>query len=228
MKKVFLFVVMFIFSGVSHGLTFREREFICPIGGEKFSMQMAASGTSFGTGLDLKPYGAIVAPWPLAKCPKNGLVLFKQFSKADVAVLAPFIDTQEYQKLQKTQTHYYVAAQLAKRIGLSRQEVSSLLLQATWEAETSEQYAKYAMEASIVYNEILGELSPGQEQWLRTQLLLGEFERRMGLFDAAEKRFLELQNKARKNSFFSKIISYQLGLIAKHDAQPQAIPSMEE
>ena len=52
-------------------------QYECPIGGEKFERFMQMSGTSFGQMTNLMPYGPIESPWPLAQCPGNKFIIFK-------------------------------------------------------------------------------------------------------------------------------------------------------
>ena len=55
--------------------TIYEAEKTCPLCTTEFKAHLAGSGTQFGMRLDLKPLGAIAAPWPVAVCPKCHFVL---------------------------------------------------------------------------------------------------------------------------------------------------------
>lgn len=91
------------------GRTSFESEKTCPYDGTKFRFIGQGSGTSFGQQLDLKPVGAIESPWPIAVCPTNGFVFFKdEFNSAELERLKPLILSAEYQAT-KEETPYYRA-----------------------------------------------------------------------------------------------------------------------
>ena len=75
------------------------------------------SGTAFGTALDLMQVGPIQSPWPLAVCPTNGFVFFKdKFDTKELERLRPIILSPEYQAL-KGEAAYYRAAWIAAHTG---------------------------------------------------------------------------------------------------------------
>ena len=223
MKKWWLFIGMLFFVVHVQASTIREEALTCPIGCEPITATMAGSGTSFGTQLDFKPIGPIVAPWPLAKCPSNGFVIFKDdFSDAELEKLTQYVASEEYQTLQKQHSNYYLAAQLTKWLGEDDGEFSALLLQATWEVEDdNERYTRYATETIAAYEAAAQKIKSDERAW---ELIVGELERRTGQFVQAEKRFVSLSKHPFKQKWQNNVVAYQLKLIKARDQQPHEIP----
>lgn len=220
----FLLLALVAFPILAHALRFQEVELVCPVGGERFRTTEAMSGTSFGRYLDQKPYGPIAAPWPLAKCPSNGFVMYQSgFSKSEIDLLSEYVVSSEYRELLRSDhTNYYLAAALKRHLGLPTRIIAFTLLQATWEAGRS-QYARYASEALDAYKELLWEKYADKKQWVSDQLIAGELERRLGKFEDARTRFSELNEKLSDEDPIQEIIEFQLELVSAKDSEPQLI-----
>ncbi|MFP5391179.1 MAG: hypothetical protein ACLGI6_06485 [Gammaproteobacteria bacterium] len=197
----------------------------------------AMSGTQFGIFLDLKPYGPIAAPWPLAKCPANGFVLYKpKFSKAELAKLKPYVASAEYRTLGANHTDYYLAARLARVAGEPAVTIAQLLLRATWEAGPQEdeqgkvkvdtqRYAQYAGEALDAFKAVLAQPADVPEQWQTDQLVALELERRLGRFEEAQARLDALAGRTEfASGTMHTIVELQRKLIAARDNQPKQVP----
>lgn len=125
-------------ASAAHAMTRSTVEMTCPYDGVTFSFSAQNSGSSFDKQLDWMPVGAVESPWPLASCPTNGFVFVKaKYEDDELERLRPLILSPEYQAL-KNETPYYRAAWIMEHTGASHPQVSSLLLQATWEAERTE------------------------------------------------------------------------------------------
>jgi hypothetical protein len=201
-------------------------EVVCPIGGERFPYETAPPLASRETYLDQRPVDP-KAPWPLAKCPGNGFVIYREnFPKARLAKLAEFIKTDQYQQLAKAHSTRYLEAVLRKQLGDSPYAVAFALLQASWEA-TGEpaRYKQYAGEALAAYDAIAPESLPEIRQRIFKRLVSGELARRLGEFESAEDRFLKMRDTAELSKpFFQKIVELQLRLVRAKDSSPQRIP----
>jgi hypothetical protein len=192
---------------------------------------MAASGTSFGQQLDLKPFGPMPAPWPLARCPSNGFVLYKEeFSADEIERLKPYVLSPEYQALRKDNSDYYLAAQLLQFMGADADEVAWSLLQATWEMEAdATRYRRYAQEALAKFSVSLTKPQADRQKWATMQLIAGELERRLGRFEDARERFSELGAEDEFHTgVLAEILAYQLQLVDASDTQPHPIPEKRE
>ncbi len=193
--KEIAFLLLFLTSPLSMASTVMDVEVTCPVGGKRFVAEMAMSGTQFGQNLDRRPFGAIATPWPLAKCPSNGFVIYKDdFTASEIDRLTPYVRSVTYQTVQKKESDYYIAAHLMQYLGAPKSTFADALLMATWEAEQDERYDRYAAEALAAFEAILAdtshELAPAQAA--SYQQIAGELERRLGLFDKASRRFRAL------------------------------------
>jgi hypothetical protein len=222
-----IWIAVFVVPTVAGAMTFSEVEVTCPLGGEVFTATLARSGTKFGTFLDFRPFGPIASPTPLAKCPANGFVIYKEeFTDDELRQLTPYVESEDYQSLQKKQTNYYLAAELQSCLKeTSKQQIARTLLQATWEVETREQYLSYANEALFAFKHALTEDYAKKNEWLTDQLIAGELERRLGQFAEAKKRFLMLSEREKVSSgTVHNMIQLQLQLIEAEDSEPNLVP----
>lgn len=225
MMRIPVFLVGALLSVAVEAHTSYEADLVCPIGGEKFKAMLTASGTSFGKFLDLKPYGPIAAPWPLAKCPTNGFVMFQsKFSDTDISRLETFVASTQYREMKNTHTNYYLAASLQRQIDAPLPQLASTLLYATWEAPDS-LYSTYAAEALEAYQALLKAEPADSKNWVTYQLIAGELERRLGKFEAAANRFSDLKKNPSLDSFVKGIVEFQLQLISERNLTSQRIPS---
>lgn len=224
--SAFLIAVSTLVSTVStNASTVQLSEFICPIGHEKFSEYVALSGTQFGVALDRKPYGPIISPWPIARCPGNGFVIFKDdFTKEELATLESFVLSAQYQKSKNIESNYYLKSMLIKQLGQPLDAIANTLLRATWEAESDDRYPRYARETIEAIDALVAN-SPNdteKETLLIYTQVAGELERRLGLFDAAESRLRNLQRQhgVDEVDLLQGFIDQELALIAARDANP--------
>jgi uncharacterized protein (DUF2225 family) len=185
------------------------------------------SGTQFGENLDLKPIGTIASPWPIAKCPSNGFVIFKDdFTKEELRRLEVFVQTPEYQKLQKVESNYFLAAMLMKQIDTAELSIAFALLKSTWEADNDEQYRRYAGVALESFKALLSHPAKSIESkdLLTCLHLSGELERRLGNFENAKTIFLSvLANPRAKGTDMESLANQELLLIQANDSLSRQI-----
>lgn len=116
--------------------TYFTVEKICPVGGQKFKYQSLGSISTWGAFPDGMPIGSGMFPVQLPQCPGNGLVMFRDFDKAAVAKLTPYVGGTEYRELRAAgETPYYLAYQTSRM--LADPEPEWLLLSASWEAKNA-------------------------------------------------------------------------------------------
>lgn len=119
----------------------------CAVGGERFTYTTTGSYTTFGARPDGKPYGSWHFPLALPVCPGNGLVMYKDFSKAELKQLPALLASPEFQALRARETPYYRASWLARALDPADQDANWLLLSASWEADQNPaQHARYQAE----------------------------------------------------------------------------------
>jgi len=199
---------------------------ICPIGGERFSFRDPPPLTSRETYLDQRPVDP-AAPWRHAKCPGNGFVVYKsRFEDAEIAALRPFVLSDEYRALSARHTTHYLEAVLRRRLGESQYAIAWALVQASWEAAADPaRYRQYAGEALAAYDSIpIDSLAEIRHRILK-RMISAELARRLGRFDSARERLLEMRDSAElAKPFFQRIVELQLKLVRAKDTRPHKIP----
>ena len=103
--------------------------------------------------------------------------------------------------------------------------IAYAFLQATWEARSPDQYARYARVALRQYRYILAKPEHDDMKWPTQQIIAGELERRLGLFDKARTRFAKLKELDQfKQGVFPDIVELQLRLIDEKNTGSHRIP----
>jgi len=205
-------------------LTYFDADYVCPIGGEKFKQSTVASGTQFGVHLDLKPFGATAAPWPLPVCPGNGFVMYREdFDKAQLKKLAALIATPAYRDAVREDTPYFRAAMQMREVGEAPDAIAFNLLKASW--ETDAQPARYARYAAATLDALRASQAAGAgdaEQRLTFDVLIGELLRRLGRFEEADAHFAALQAAPTPlPETLARVLRQERALIAARNAAPQ-------
>lgn len=166
----------------------------CPVGGESFTFTATMSYSTWGHRPDGKPYGSWEFPQPVPECPGNRLVMFTEFSKAQIKALEPLLSSPEYKALAD-ETTYYRMAWLAKALDLPNTPTPWLLLQASWQADgDAERKARYQRE--FVAAADAEPVKVGDLGWLSTQARAVNAERELGAFDAALARIKRIREPA--------------------------------
>lgn len=209
-------------------LTYHEATETCPLDGQEFTYQAVASYTRFGTQLDLKPVGALVAPVPLPVCPASGFVMYRDdFSEEDIAFFRDLVTTSEYKALRARHSDYYVAAWQAGQRGEELFDLAFLTLQASWEVDQDpkryEEYARAALSRFRAYDRSGAAVRESQEWWT-AKLLIVNLYRRLGEFDKAADLLAELQLIPQQGETAYGPIMEQLGrLISERKGKPAEI-----
>jgi tetratricopeptide (TPR) repeat protein len=108
---------------------------VCPVGGERFSAWRPTAYSTYGERPDGRPYSYLPFPLPIPECPSNKLVVFDDFSPAEVATLTTLVATPDYRRLAEEAPTYYRAAWLATKLGRPESDALGLLLAATWQVK---------------------------------------------------------------------------------------------
>ncbi len=107
-------------------------ELACPVGGERFAAVTTLMYSVMGRRPDEKPYSDVPFPRPMPECPGNGLVLFARFTPAETEQLGRWIASPVYRGMRATESPFYRAYWLAKKIGRPDADAIELLLPAIW------------------------------------------------------------------------------------------------
>lgn len=158
----------------------------CSVGGKKFTYIGTASSSRWGTRPDGKPYGSWTFPDPLAVCPDNGLVMYREFSKQDVRSLRHLIATPEYQRLRNADTPYYRAYWLMGQLQEPLENQLWVLQQASWESDFQlERKAHYQREFAQRARELPRPEGKDDLTWIVTQISAANALRELEKFDEA-------------------------------------------
>jgi hypothetical protein len=223
-------------------------EVFCPLDGKPFDCGGLRGGFQYGYYLNLKPCGALLAPTPYPRCPRDHFIVYKdikQFSPDEIASLKQYVESAEYLGFVKDEhENYYLLGKILeheKRAGV--EELAYTYLQATWEAENSlwprdqeggvsqidtltPKYILYANESLKFYKQLITICAPTSKKSITAHLLIGELLRRLREFDSAEQHFHSLLKIPvyQENIFRRNVIHYQLSLIAQRDSELHEVP----
>lgn len=203
-------------------------EVTCPLDGTKFKTQANVGGRPAGMRLDLKPIGFMDIPRRLPVCPTNHFVMYKnKFTPEEIEHLKKFVLSPDYQNLVKDNSSYFLVAKTFEYLGENDFLISSAYLEASWQVEKKPEVEKKYLDLSLQH--LKKYLSAGKKEgdrnWQTAEMLAGEIERRLGHFDEAKARFLELAKLPEfKQGVNAAVVNYQLDLITKKDSDPHNLP----
>ena len=168
-----------------------QERMVCPIGGQTFTHMGYAAYSTYGQRLDGKPFGSTLFPLRIPVCP-NGFVIYKgadDFTDAEIATLANYIETPEFRTLTEQHSTYYRASRLARVGGEPAATQAWLMLSASWQVdEEAERFAAYQSEFLTLAEEALPVLPRTSPEWWVLQFRAANAERQLGRFDAAAAR----------------------------------------
>lgn len=210
-KLIFAAMTLFISANLfSFEMEFENVSVKCPIDGTKFQIKKIKNHAQFATMLDGQGYGILISPEPVAKCPNDGFILYKnEFTEEELQALKQFTASQEYQLMSKHETDYWLAAKLQQKLSAAEEEILSSMQRSTWEAYNLldyEKYRRYAGETIIFIDKMQ---KPSDENIF----LKGELCRRTGNFKEASKTFTLLKKNAAGNQSMMKKTNQQMSLI---------------
>lgn len=168
---------------------------ICPIGGEAFEHISTGAYSVFGERPDGKQYGSWVSPLPLVECPSNGLIVFKQFSEAELNELSGLIATAEYRALRQNESPYYRLHWLRRHLSPTDGDATWHLLHASWESdEVPSRRARY--QELFVTEVMQAPARPADLGWLALQARAINALRELGRFEEATALLSRLPREA--------------------------------
>lgn len=226
-------------SAASYAMTVVDVPYACPIDGTKFTNTEMASAFVNDRRLDLKRLGAIQEPPRLPVCPKDGFVV-RDFTAGELDVLKTWVPSKEYQALWHSETPYFLLAKIYEKLGKDAYTVGETYLMASWEVEHEpDRYREYLLHSLDSLSRYLSERAAPDEHTpqastsgpsiMTVTLLTGEVERRLGLFERAQKRFLSLRDSSdEKTEFIRNVIAFQLELIQSRDSGPHNLSEIKQ
>jgi hypothetical protein len=167
----------------------------CAVGGQRFTYVTTGSYTIYGHRPDGRPYGSWTFPLNLPTCPKNGLVMYRDFSPDERARLPALLASPDYLALRKEETQYYRAAWLERALGGSEATAAWLLLNATW--ETDKEAARHGRyQSEFVTAAARAPRQPESLDWLALQIRAINALREQGKFEQATTTLKDLPRQS--------------------------------
>lgn len=161
------------------------QEIKCPVGGKSFEHSFYMSYSTWGQRPDGKPYGSGEFPVTPPICPENGLIMYRDFTKAEVKALEGLLASAEYKALRETDTPFFRVAWIEKALNPKSDKVVWYLLNASWEADDDAVLKVRYQRAFIDLAETLP-VRPEDETWLAIRLRVMNAYRELGEFDKAQ------------------------------------------
>jgi hypothetical protein len=169
-----------------------SEELSCPVGGERFAAVTTLMFSISGRRPDQRPYSELPFPRPLPECPSNGLVMFASFTPTETEQLEKWIATPVYQSMRMTESPFYRAYWLAKKIGRPDADAIELLLPAIWSAKEQDHddhrrphAARYQRVLVAAVGSVPSSVSLDDRVWLEGQA--ANALRELGEYGAAER-----------------------------------------
>ena len=219
-------IVVLISLNVS-ATTYQTEERICPIGGERFTVEVLMSYSTYGKRLDLKPLGRdpSVVPQPLIVCPNGFIDYKKKYSEEEIIGFTNLINSPSYQRLRSGNTDYFMLAQMLESMGADTLTMGWTYLEASWEAECltcRQKYVPYLN--SAIHNFNLAVDESDDEIGFTYRLLVVELNRLKGDFDTAKLKLAELEANITPIGYEKIVIDFEKELINNQNSDPQELP----
>ena len=230
MNKIFLskafglIVLCFSLSSVATTLITKER--ICPLGGERFTVDVLGSYSTFGQRLDLKTLGTYgTDPFRLEVCP-NGFVDYKEnYSKAELNKLEDLITSDNYQYLRHDNTDYFLLAKISEYMGADKLRIGSAYLKASWEAENKGNRTQYVQYLNLAIDHFNAAVDTSDtEVGFTYRFLLVELNRLKGDFDSAKLKLKELEANLTPTGYEKVLVAFEKELIDSQNSKPKKLP----
>ncbi len=169
----------------------RAQDFTCPVGGEKFRAAAYLTFFSYGGRPDGRSLGTMrgyVAP---PECPGNRLIMYRDFSAAELERLPAILASDEYRRLVAQETEFYRIAWLEHTLAPQSADYVWHLLRATWYVDRDPvKKARYRERFLAVAEPMPAKAADVQSMFLRLRVL--NVYRETGQFDRALKELKAL------------------------------------
>ena len=231
MKKLVFFIFFVVIVTNIFASTLGDDEYTCPLCGMKFKSRTSYSGYIEGRNLDLRPYGAIMIPSPIHKCPNCNFVFNNNFFTGnEIMTIEEALKKNNIFEKESDMPKYYYLAREAEIVNRNLTDIIWLFLSAVWENSPewgNEDETKKNKLINITI-EYINKLNKTDESYNEYQLIKLDLLRRSGQFIEA----MEQIKKIKKNKEFYKdniikIIDLQIELIKMKNQEEHPLPSKE-
>ena len=131
-------------------------------------------------------------PYPYPVCPGNGFVMYQDtFSETELVAIKSIVLTDEYRRLRRENTDYYMIAYVKERTDGHDYDLGNMYLRASWEAERDRPYLVDRYRALAIERfDAFAKREPNRsKEWWTASILAAELDRLLGHFDTVEVRF---------------------------------------
>jgi hypothetical protein len=205
----------------------KDKDEVCPIGGEEFVSPGTLSCTSLGVRFDFKPINSCEWVRHPVICPKNGFPIYKsEFTTKEIERLSVIVETDDFQNNRIGNVPSFMLYHLKKILGESDSDLALAILPAIWDAHefSSEKLPTY-LDLAIEHNQRALDTIDHDQKWWHRQILTANLERRRGLFEAALKRIDSLSTgDIAPDSYLNKLLNALRKFIINRNTEPQKIP----
>ncbi|PKK88472.1 MAG: hypothetical protein CVV64_18660 [Candidatus Wallbacteria bacterium HGW-Wallbacteria-1] len=247
--RVALLVTALLFL-LSHGCvmahTSRKVERACPLCGITFECELDMSGSRFDMRFDLKPLGAIAAPWRLPVCPQCHFVVYDGEIPAEELEKCRLIITRKPYTENLHRASHYLVGLLYEALEKTSFECANIFLKASWQEEGDQKLYRDCLDRCLGHLDSYmkantdtypdSEKKPGAEKqsdgekkqnvdptYLSMCVLKGEILRLTGRFEEAASIFNEIVKTGFKNDFLAHLISFEIDLCRMKNSDHHAI-----
>jgi hypothetical protein len=208
-----------------------EVECICLLCKTKFTAIMDASGTSWGKRLDLKPLGAIRAPWRLPVCPKCRFVEYKdKIDAEELRRVQEYVNSDEYKSIPAQESSYYLLGKIYEHLRKPPLDIAYVYLKASWQVGSDAKRHQAYLEHSLThFTKFVSTDPPKDDVWKTARFLRGEILRQLQRFEEGQRLFQMLKTQDGFTAEpYARLIKYELELIDKSDSAPHPIPEPDK
>jgi len=133
-KLVFFFFFAVIATNIFASI-WGDVEYICPLCSTKFKSLTSYSGYIEGQNLDLRPYGPIMIPSPIHKCPNCKFVFVSNnfFTENEIKTLKAVLKINNIFEKEPNMPKYYYLAREAEIVNRSLVDIIWYFLNGVWE-----------------------------------------------------------------------------------------------
>ncbi len=238
MRFLFTCFPIWLLACIACAVNSLEQEFLCPVCGTHWEQRVETSGHSRGLRLDLRQLGDVVDPPTLPQCPKCRFPLFSDrlldqsndpAKEPAFRQLRTFVRGADFKMLAAKNPSYFALAQVQQLLKAPHRVIALSYLRASWQVEDRDVICRRLL-AKALEHYAAARAEVRRDYRLRSDLALicGEIERRLGKWDAAEKRFRALESSGVLQGTPQAVIpALQVRLIEQRDSTPHTLEGAE-
>lgn len=207
--------------------TFEKIEVECPIDGKKIEKLVLMSFYVDDERLDMRPFGSgFRSPWPLPVCLESGFVIYKEsFTPDELSKIKSIVQSDEYKKIRRQNSDYYVVAYVAEQLGASDEFLAWKYLEASWQVERRDpdlngELLSLSLER---FKRFLAGKTLEVETLHNAFFVAANLERRLGNFAKAEKLLSEFRTAQNLDAGWDVYVEALSYYINEKDRRPHRI-----